>query len=103
MPGVEVCGKTGTSQLVSNAALRSAALSEKFKDNAWFVGFAPRQNPEIVVVALYEGGEHGHLAAPIVRDVIKAYFDKKARHATRPLLASAAAGAGRQSYARGIE
>jgi penicillin-binding protein 2 len=49
------------------------------KDNAWFVGFAPRQNPEIVVAALFENGEHGQLAAPIVRDVLKAYFDKKAR------------------------
>ena len=33
----------------------------------------------IVVAALWESGEHGALAAPIVRDVIKAYFDKKAR------------------------
>ena len=49
------------------------------KDNAWFVGFAPQRRPEIVVVALFEGGEHGNLAAPIVRDVIKAYFDKKVR------------------------
>ncbi len=49
------------------------------KDNAWFVGFAPWHSPEIVVVALFENGEHGYLAAPIVRDVIKAYFDKKAR------------------------
>ena len=49
------------------------------KDNAWFEGFAPRDNPEIVVVALFEHGEHGQFAAPIVRDVIKAYFDKKAR------------------------
>ncbi len=49
------------------------------KDNAWFVGFAPRDNPEIVVAALFENGEHGQLAAPIVRDVMKAYFDKKAR------------------------
>ena len=49
------------------------------KDNAWFVGFAPRPAPEIVVVALFEHGEHGQLAAPIVRDVLKAYFDKKAR------------------------
>ena len=47
------------------------------KDNAWFVGFAPQNSPEIVVVALFESGEHGNLAAPIVRDVIKAYFDKK--------------------------
>jgi penicillin-binding protein 2 len=57
------------------------------KDNAWFVGFAPRANPEIAVVALFEGGEHGQLAAPIVRDVIKAYFDKKARSRPRQLLA----------------
>jgi penicillin-binding protein 2 len=49
------------------------------KDNSWFEGFAPRSAPEIVVVAFFEHGEHGHFAAPIVRDVIKAYFDKKAR------------------------
>jgi len=49
------------------------------KDNAWFVGFAPREAPEIVVAALFENGEHGQLAAPIVRDVLKAYFDKKVR------------------------
>ena len=32
------------------------------KDNAWFVGFAPRAAPEIVVVALFEHGEHGQFA-----------------------------------------
>jgi penicillin-binding protein 2 len=54
------------------------------KDNAWFVGFAPCAAPEIVVATLFENGEHGQLAAPIVRDVIKAYFDKKARLAEPP-------------------
>ena len=77
LPGIEVCGKTGTAQLTSNDYAKSHGV--KIKDNAWFVGFAPRKDPEIVVVALFEGGEHGQLAAPIVRDVIKAYFDKKAR------------------------
>ena len=48
------------------------------------MGFAPAEHPEIVVVALWEDGEHGALAAPIVRDVIKAYFDKKARVAVSP-------------------
>ncbi|MEJ7606992.1 MAG: hypothetical protein WKF37_12195 [Bryobacteraceae bacterium] len=43
----------------------------------------------IVVVALFEGGEHGPLAAPIVRDVIKAHFDKKARLLNRQQLALA--------------
>lgn len=79
LPGISVCGKTGSSQLASNQALKSSKLGQLLKDNAWFVGFAPCESPEIVVAALYEGGEHGYLAAPIVRDVIKAYFDKKSR------------------------
>ncbi|MFN0170050.1 MAG: penicillin-binding protein 2 [Bryobacteraceae bacterium] len=80
IPGVEVCGKTGSAQLVSNKYVETnKGLSEHLKDNAWFVGFAPREKPEIVVAALYENAEHGYLAAPIVRDVIKSYFDKKAR------------------------
>jgi penicillin-binding protein 2 len=79
LPGVAVCGKTGTAQLASNNLLKGTSYGATHKDNAWFVGFAPCENPEIVVAALFENGEHGQLAAPIVRDVLKAYFDKKAR------------------------
>lgn len=80
IPGLTVCGKTGTAQRVSNELAKSnKTVREQLKDNAWFVGFAPRENPEIVVVALFEGGEFSTLAAPIARDVIKAYFDKQAR------------------------
>ena len=43
------------------------------------MAFAPRENPEIVLAVLLEGGEHGGLAAPTARDIIKAYFDKKVR------------------------
>ncbi len=78
LANVEVCGKTGTAQLASNTLLKSAA-GRHMVDNAWFVGFAPKSNPEIVVVALFEAGAHGNLAAPIVRDVMKVHFDKKAR------------------------
>jgi penicillin-binding protein 2 len=88
LPGLDVSGKTGTSQLASNEFLKGTKAGQAMKDNAWFVGFAPRQSPEIVVAALFEGGEHGHLAAPIVRDVIKAYFDKKARKEAPRQLAS---------------
>ncbi|MFN7994488.1 MAG: penicillin-binding protein 2 [Bryobacteraceae bacterium] len=93
LPGLEVCGKTGTAQLASNEFLKGKKGKE-FEDNAWFVGFAPRQAPEIVIVALFEHGGHGQFAAPIVRDVMKAYFDKKAR------LAAQAAGAKRADQAR---
>ena len=51
---------------------------KKFKDNAWFVGYAPRRNPEIVVSALVEEGGHGALVSgPVARDIIKAYYEKK--------------------------
>lgn len=80
IPGLEVCGKTGSAQRISNKlAKANKALANELRDNAWFVGFAPCDHPEIVVVALWEAAEHGYLAAPIVRDVIKEYFDKKAR------------------------
>jgi len=80
IPGIEMCGKTGTAQRISNELAKSnKAVAQEMKDNAWFVGFAPRENPEIVVAVLFEAGEHGNFAAPIARDVIKAYYDKKAR------------------------
>jgi penicillin-binding protein 2 len=85
IPGIDVCGKTGSAQLVSNDAIRAGFKQGKdMKDNAWFVGFAPCDAPEIVVATLFENGEHGQLAAPIVRDVMKAYFDKKQRLAQQP-------------------
>jgi penicillin-binding protein 2 len=90
IPGIDFSGKTGTAQLASNEVLKGTSLGRSMKDNAWFVGFAPRQ-PEIVVVALFEGGEHGNWAAPIVRDVVKAYFDKKARASQQLMLADAPA------------
>lgn len=94
IPGFEVCGKTGTAQLASNKFLKGTAAGRAMKDNAWFVGFAPRTNPEIVVAALFEGGEHGYNAAPIVRNVMKAYFDKRSRRVVpAPTLAMAPLGA----------
>ncbi len=71
LPGIDVCGKTGSAQLVSNDATQGKGFKQgkDMKDNAWFVGFAPCNAPEIVVATLFENGEHGQLAAPIVRDV----------------------------------
>ena len=52
------------------------ALPEKQRHHGWFVGYAPKDQPEIAVVALAEHSCHGSSAAPIVRDVVEAYFDK---------------------------
>lgn len=76
--GLDVGGKTGTAQVASVQTAKNAKGTENdLRDNAWFVGLAPRHNPEIIVAVLYQGGEHGSLAAPLAREVIKTYFDKK--------------------------
>lgn len=79
LPDIVLCGKTGSAQRASNDFLKTKKGEEEFKDDAWFVGFASHDDPEIVVAALFENGVHGNFAAPIVRDVVKAYFDKKSR------------------------
>lgn len=75
-PGIDISGKTGTAQVVSQNLEKSTNSSE-YKSTAWFVGYAPSDKPEIVVAALVQRGEHSAVAVPVVRDVIKAYFDKK--------------------------
>jgi len=89
-PGLEIAGKTGTAQVVS-ASLKDSDSKAEFKNNAWFVGYAPLHNPEIVVCALVLQGEHSAVAAPVARDVIKTYYDKKGtRLAPRPVEQTAA-------------
>ncbi len=75
----EFCGKSGSSQVIGgDAKSRFGKGQHKFKDNAWFVGYAPRRNPEIVVSVLIEEGEHGGaVGGPVARDIVKAYYDKK--------------------------
>ncbi len=81
LPGIEVCGKTGSAQVASNKFL----AGKHIKTNGWFVAFAPRENPEIAVVGMLENAGHGGIvAAPIVRDIMKAYFDKKAARKGEP-------------------
>ncbi len=77
--GIDIAGKTGSAQTVSNDLKKKMSAKEKgqFKDNGWFVGVSPRRNPEIVVACLFEGGEHGALAAVVATKVIKAYVEKQ--------------------------
>ena len=79
LAGIELSGKSGTAQVIGYDTLARVIKEKKFEDNAWFVGYAPRRNPEIcVAVLVQESGKHGgEVAGPVVRDVIKAYYDKK--------------------------
>jgi penicillin-binding protein 2 len=78
---IEFSGKSGTAQVIGYSTRDRVGKQKKFLDNAWFVGYAPRRNPEIVVsVLVQESGKHGGEAAgPVVRDIIKAYYDKKSK------------------------
>jgi penicillin-binding protein 2 len=78
LKGIDFSGKSGTAQIINYNLRSRLGKTKEFKDNSWFVGFAPRRNPEIVVCVLVQGGGHGsEAAAPVVRDVVKAYYDKK--------------------------
>ncbi len=80
--GVDIAGKTGSAQVVSLATRAKHAHDEALAQNGWFVGFTPRRNPDIIVCTLFEGGEHGKLAARIATQVIKAFVDKQRRQPT---------------------
>jgi penicillin-binding protein 2 len=72
-------GKTGTAQVVQMAdgpnRTPTKNLREKDRDHAWFIGYAPANNPQIVVGALVEHGGHGSsAAAPLVQKVINAHL-----------------------------
>jgi penicillin-binding protein 2 len=78
LTGVDFSGKSGTAQIINYDLRSRLGKSKQFKDNSWFVGYAPRRTPEIVVSVLVQAGGHGSEAAgPVVRDVVKAYYDKK--------------------------
>ncbi|HEX5484010.1 MAG TPA: penicillin-binding protein 2 [Terriglobia bacterium] len=74
--GLDIAGKTGTAQVVSVRLQRSEHRGN-YKDNAWFVGFAPSTHPEVVVAVLVMHGGHSSVAVPIASAVIKAYYAEK--------------------------
>jgi penicillin-binding protein 2 len=93
IPGIEIAGKTGSAQIVSLETRAKFKNSEDLAQNGWFVGFTPRRNPDIVVVVLFQGGEHGKLAARLATQVIKAYVEKQRR--TPPKMAEKPKGNGK--------
>lgn len=68
---IEVGGKTGSAQAGDIGNVNS-------KTHAWFIGFAPFDNPEIAVVILVENGGHGAYTAEAARDVMAQYFGMNA-------------------------
>lgn len=81
LKGVDVAGKTGTTQVRSFSAdeiykrCDSRPISQRH--HGWFVAFAPYENPEITVAVLAQHACSGAVgAAPVVKDIMQAYFEK---------------------------
>ncbi len=76
--GIDVCGKTSTVQVIGKETLKTKVKNKKerrWNNHAWFGAFAPRNDPEIVVVVMIEhSGGGGEIAAPIAGEIIKMYF-----------------------------
>lgn len=73
-------GKTGTAQVVSlpEKGIPEEEVAYYKKDHAWFVGFAPADDPEICVAVIVEhGGSGGEVAAPLFRAIVRRYFSLK--------------------------
>jgi penicillin-binding protein 2 len=77
IPGVSVGGKTGTAQVSKRGTQH---LHDSLKDHAWFIAYAPVENPEIAIAVVVENiGGGGEFAAPVAREVLYTYFHKKGR------------------------
>ncbi len=82
-----MAGKTGTAQSHSVAANErlDRAVAENLRDHAWFIAFAPAEDPQIAVAVLVEHGGFGAAAAaPIARKIMDAYLLPRLKPGTAP-------------------
>jgi penicillin-binding protein 2 len=93
VPGVEVCGKTGSAQVVNRARLqRDGAENELIRPHGWFIAFAPRERPRIALAVLVENsGSGAEGAAPVAREILAHFFRVAASPAPPAVPATAAA------------
>jgi penicillin-binding protein 2 len=99
VPGLEVAGKTGTSQVVRLElveGLEDEEIPIRHRDHGWFLAFAPVESPEIALAVLVEhGGSGGSVAAPVAQKVLARFEEKRrARIAEQERLASTLPGSG---------
>ncbi|UCF94476.1 MAG: penicillin-binding protein 2 [Desulfobacterales bacterium] len=75
---IDISGKTGTAQVFSRKgqeSMKEEEIEDHLKSHAWFVAYAPSAHPKIAVTVIVEHGAHGSTAAaPVARELIKAYL-----------------------------
>jgi penicillin-binding protein 2 len=76
--GYPIAGKTGTAQVIGmkqDEKYDASKINERHRDHAWFIAFAPAEQPKIALAVLVENGGHGgSTAAPIARKVFDYYL-----------------------------
>lgn len=79
--GITVAGKTGTAEYCDDIAQPLGyCVPGQWPSHAWYVGYGPYEDPEIVVIAfVYNGGEGSFMALPLVRETMRAYFELEAQ------------------------
>jgi penicillin-binding protein 2 len=90
LEGVAMCGKTGTAQVVGRRDDDADGDGEgdPIKDHAWFVAYAPSEDPRIAVAVIVEHGEHGSsAAAPVAAEMIRFYLSGGQPKSDAPLAA----------------
>lgn len=78
---VSIAGKTGTTQVVSfktreKILKEKGELDKKYQNHAWFIAYAPIEDPKISTVVMLENGESGANAAKLSKEIIEYYFTK---------------------------
>jgi penicillin-binding protein 2 len=81
MEGIDFAGKTGTAQVMSHDALARSGGGHKTVPNSWFVGMAPRRNPDIVVAVLWQNGDQGANSAKLAAQIIDTFVTKQRKAA----------------------
>ena len=80
LQNIDFAGKTGTAQIVNHSfGAKKMSSDASQRANAWFVGIAPRRNPDIVVVVFWQHGGWGAGSASLAGKVIQAFVDKQRR------------------------
>jgi penicillin-binding protein 2 len=79
LPGLSIAGKTGTVQVIAQRTrIKANQMAFEQRDHAWFVSFAPVDDPQLVVVVFIEhGGAGSQAAAPVARGIYEELLKKR--------------------------
>ena len=80
LTSAEVCGKTGSAQVVSKERLEQSPDDPSILPHGWFVAFAPAEEPRVALAVIVEhGGSGGGAAAPVARKILARFFSLERR------------------------